>query len=159
MQAFRVAHEGSITGRKLKNTAVFTSHACKIWATQGARARRAKPNKPHTSCRQRQRDLWPAPEVDEENGKSFSVFFVQTRGPADQYSALYFATYQYFLGIALFILAIDPLWPRIVMNNHASFRNLFFLTIATHGPYWGLHTERHAPPFLTLVVVFAEIYR
>ena len=26
---------------KLKNTAVFTSHACKIWATQGARARRA----------------------------------------------------------------------------------------------------------------------
>ena len=87
------------------------------------------------------------------------ILFIQTRGPADQYSALYFATYQYFLGIALFILAIDPLWPRIVMNNHASFRNLFFLTIATHGPYWGLHTERHAPPFLTLVVVFAEIYR
>ena len=26
-----------------------------------------------------------------------------------QYSALYFATYQYFLGVALFILAIDPL--------------------------------------------------
>ena len=49
--------------------------------------------------------------MDEENGKSFSVFFVQTRGPADQYSALYFATYQYFLGIALFILAIDPSWP------------------------------------------------
>ena len=31
----------------------------------------------------------------------------------------------------------------------------YFLTIATHGPCWGLHTERHAPPFLTLFDVFA----
>ena len=53
------AHKGSKQpGRKLKFMAVFTSHASKIWATtQGARARRAKPNKPHISCRQRQRDL------------------------------------------------------------------------------------------------------
>ena len=34
----------------------------------------------------------------------------------------------------------------------------FFLTIATHGPCWGLHTERHAPPFLTLVAVFACLF-
>ena len=35
----------------------------------------------------------------------------------------------------------------------------FYLTIATHGPCWGLHTERHAPPFLTLFDVFAFSFK
>ena len=30
-----------------------------------------------------------------------------------------------------------------------------FLTIVTHGPCWGLHRERHAPPFLTLSIAFS----
>ena len=30
-----------------------------------------------------------------------------------------------------------------------------FLTTVTHWPCWGLHTERDAPPFLTLAAVFS----
>ena len=40
---------------------------------------------------------------------------------------------------------------RIKLMRKAVWPEVCFLTIATHGPCWGLHTERHAPPFLTLV--------